>query len=107
MIKISNKNKKADANMWWIIAIAIIVLVVIILILIWFRGSGDKAFGEVGGKIDSLGDYDDDKIANMWDKCPCKPAGNNPDVEGCPDEINKNTSKEDSSFTNKSCYPKN
>ncbi len=66
-------SKKADANMWWVIAIAILVLLVVILILVWFRGSGDKAFGEVGKKIDSLGDCDNDNVANMWDKCKCDP----------------------------------
>ena len=90
--------------MWWIIAVAILVLLVVILILIWFRSSGDKAFGEVGKKIDSLGDCDNDNVANMWDKCPCATAGSNPQFEGCPDLIKKDAPKETPEFTDKECY---
>lgn len=90
--------------MWWIIAIAALVLLVVILILVWFRGSGDRAFGEVGKKIDSLGDCDNDNVANMWDKCPCSPAGNNPHFEGCPDSVKKDAPKETLEFTDKKCY---
>ena len=66
--KISN-SKKAASEMWWILAVAIIAFLIVVLILIWFRSSGERAFGEVGSKISGLGDCDDDKTANMFDKC--------------------------------------
>jgi flagellar basal body-associated protein FliL len=93
------KSKKADGNMWWVIAIAILVLLVVILILVWFRSSGDKAFGEVGKKIDSLGDCDNDNVANMWDKCSCDPEDANAEVDGCPSSIKKDTPKDNPLLT--------
>jgi hypothetical protein len=64
-------NKKADTHMWWIIVAAIIAIVVVVFLLIWFRSSGDKAFGNINQNIAGVGDCDGDKVADMFDKCPC------------------------------------
>ena len=74
---------------WEQILLAVIALVVVVLVVLWFRGGGEKAFGQVGEKIDSLGDCDEDGVANMFDKCPCIPVigEENPNAPGCPKEI--------------------
>ncbi|MFA6461506.1 MAG: hypothetical protein WCV90_04505 [Candidatus Woesearchaeota archaeon] len=64
-------NKKGDGHLWWIIAVAAIALIVVILLLIWFRGAGEGAFGAINKNIAGVGDCDSDKIADMFDKCPC------------------------------------
>jgi len=71
--------------MWWIIVTAIIALVVVVIVLIGFGGGSSRLFGEVDTKITSLGDCDNDGVANMFDKCPCN-AGFTDTVppNGCP-----------------------
>ncbi len=75
------KDKKAMAQMWWIIATAVIALIVVVLVILWFGGSGGKTFDEVGGRIQGLGDCDEDNVANMFDKCPCSPGTE--EFKGC------------------------
>lgn len=104
MIKI--KNKKGDASpVWWIIVTALLAILVVIFILIWFKGSGDKAFGGIGKNLDSLGDYDNDKVANFFDKCPCTPVltVEEPNLKGCP----KGTTLEQMQVDNKLFSEKN
>ncbi|MFH1682956.1 MAG: hypothetical protein ABIA37_04115 [Candidatus Woesearchaeota archaeon] len=62
-------NKKGMT--WEQIMLAVIALIVVVLVVLWFRGGGDKAFDQVGKQIDNLGDCDNDKVANMFDKCVC------------------------------------
>jgi len=78
-------NKTGQGQSFWIIIAAIIALVVVVLIILWFSGSGKKAFGEIEGKIDSLGDCDNDNVANMFDKCPCIAVvgEESPEAAGC------------------------
>jgi len=83
------KPKKGMSQIWWVISAAVIALIIVVLIIVWFRGSGGKAFDTVDTQIDSLGDCDGDDIANMFDKCPCDPEGENPELEGCPDSVTK------------------
>ena len=86
IVKDFTRSKKGMAQTWWIISTAVIALVLVVLIIIWFQGSGDKAFGSLGDQIDDLEDCDNDGVANMFDKCPCKDYGDeeNPDFKGCP-----------------------
>ena len=74
--------------MWWIIVTGIIALVAVILILMWFTSSGGRIFGGVGNQLDQLGDCDNDNAANMFDQCPCIPAGarEDPQNAGCPND---------------------
>jgi hypothetical protein len=82
-------NKKASSEMWWIIVVALIALIVVILILVWFRGTGEKAYGVVGTQIGGLGDCDKDNVADMFDKCPCEAGSSNAELDGCPSGITK------------------
>lgn len=73
-------DKKGDLT-WQQIALAIVAIVVVILVILWFRSGGEKGFGFVGQKIGELKDCDGDKVADMFDKCPCKEGS--VDNEGC------------------------
>ena len=73
-------SKKAASEIWWVIMTAVIAIIVIILILIWFRGSGEKAFGGINNQLD---DADQDKVTNLFDQCPNTPSGIEVDASGC------------------------
>lgn len=83
--------------MWWIIMGATIAIIVLVLLIVWFRGSGGKGFDVINDNIDGTKDCDKDKIANLFDKCPCKYGDeNNKEAEGCPIGTPANSDK--------SCY---
>lgn len=67
-------NKKGGEQIWWIIVAAVLALIVVVLILVWFRGSGARVFENVDTNIESLKDWDKDKVADFFDPCPCDPA---------------------------------
>jgi len=77
--------------MWWIIAAAIIALLVVIFLLIWFKGAGEGAFGAINKNIAGVGDYDGDKVVDMFDKCPCDPGESGAKLEGCPIRVRDTT----------------
>ncbi|HIH10800.1 TPA: hypothetical protein HA241_01280 [Candidatus Woesearchaeota archaeon] len=79
-------KKKAMSQLWWIIAAAIIALIIVMLILVWFKGSGGKAFEDLDTRINQLKDDDNDKVANLFDKCPETPPDTDVDEKGCPQE---------------------
>jgi len=64
----------------------VLVIIIVMLIIVWFKGAGDQGFEVIGDQIDTLGDCDSDGAANMFDKCPCDPIGNeeHPELKGCP-----------------------
>ncbi len=65
------KTKKGITEMWMIIMSAILAILIVILIIIWFKGSGEKGFGDVNKKIGGLSDCDGDHVADLFDKCKC------------------------------------
>lgn len=77
-------NKKGMEQIWWIIAVALIAIVVVMIVLLWFNKSGGRAFDQVDDKIGALGDCDGDNVADMFDKCPCKPGVSK--FKGCDSE---------------------
>ena len=89
--------------MWWIIAVAIITFVIVIIILFWFRDSGGRAFDGANSQIDSLGDYDGDKVANMFDKCVCVPGDVNAELDGCPLGTTKDSAAAKQKLTEDGC----
>lgn len=100
-------GKKGDvAPVWWIIITALLAVLVLIFVVLWFRSSGDKAFGGVGKSLDSLGDYDGDKVVNFYDKCPCTPVlvTEEPNFKGCPKGTTPEQANIDSrKYTDKNC----
>ena len=66
-------SKKGMSELWWIIATAIVALLAVILILVFFKGSSERVFSEVGERIEGLQDRDKDNVADLFDKCPCDP----------------------------------
>ena len=70
--------------MWWIIVGAILAILVVVFIMIWFKGTGTKAFDNVGDQIDGFGDCDKDNVADVFDKCPCLPGTKEGELSGCP-----------------------
>ena len=87
MLKLN--SKKGTQQMWWIITAAIIAILVLVFIIIWFKGSGDKAYGDLGDKVGGLGDCDNDNVADLFDKCPCFAGEENAEYDGCPNSITK------------------
>src|SRR3989338_8733246 len=79
-------NHKGASQLFWLIMVAAIALVAGILIIVWFSTSGGKAFRSVDTQLDALGDYDNDRIANGFDKCPCMAVGSEEQagLRGCP-----------------------
>jgi len=100
-------GKKGDvAPVWWIIITALLAVLVLIFVILWFRSSGEKAFGGVGKSLDSLGDYDGDKVVNFYDKCPCTSVlvTEEPTLKGCPKGTTPEQALADSKkYTDKNC----
>jgi len=88
---------------WQQLALAIIALMVVVMVIWWFQKAGSKGIGGIGEKIDDLGDCDNDQVANMFDKCPCDPVGNNPLLDGCPDNVKDD---KDTRYGKTDCCPK-
>lgn len=65
--------------------VAIIVLITLFIVLFTTTSIFKKEKDDISGRIDGLGDWDNDHVANMFDKCPCKPGDT--DNKGCPGEI--------------------
>lgn len=79
-------NKKGLSLPIEIIIIFVILIVAAAFVIIFFKGGIEKGGDFFSGQIDSLGDLDDDLTANMYDKCPCTPAGETEEnaLKGCP-----------------------
>ncbi|MBT3814345.1 hypothetical protein HOE37_01355 [Candidatus Woesearchaeota archaeon] len=84
-------NKKGSQQMWWIIVAAVLAILVMIFLMIWFKGTGDDAFDSIKDKVTGLNDCDNDNVADMFDKCPCKAGDAGSEIDGCP----RNTKKEE------------
>ncbi len=76
-------KKKGQTQMWWILIAAILAIVVVGLLFFWFKGTGDKGFGAIDNTLDTLGDSDEDGIANRFDKCLGTTPGQEVDAFGC------------------------
>jgi len=72
-------NKKGMDMPMNVIIIALILITVAIILLAVFTGMFKKEGSELDKKIRGLQDCDDDKVANMFDKCPC-----DQEIENCP-----------------------
>jgi len=75
-------NKKGSSEIWWIIAAAVIAFLVVIFVLIWFKGSGEKIFGNVNTKI---GELDKPLDLPAFGACSCdsKLRAGTPDCKAC------------------------
>ncbi|MBU1974627.1 MAG: hypothetical protein KKH52_04505 [Nanoarchaeota archaeon] len=82
-------NIKGMSKLWWILGTALIVVIFVILFGVFQSDSLGKIFGNIGDRLDDLGDCDRDGVANMFDKCPCLPVitSENSDLRGCPSDI--------------------
>ncbi len=98
-------SKKADSQVWWILVVAFIAIVVGILISFFFSGGLDKVKGTVEGSLDSLGDFDKDKVPNFQDKCPCTAALiQSKLLPGCPKDTTEAAALKDMElFSSKDC----
>jgi len=74
-----SRSTKAESEMFWIIILALVAIVVGILIIVFTKGGG------VNTQLDNLGDYDQDGVSNMFDKCPCSAVGDAVEegLQGC------------------------
>ena len=76
------KYKKAAESMFWMLAMIVVTLTVLLIV----SGVFTKLFGqsatEVGRQIDSAGDFDNDGVINIQDKCPCNVRGS-VEYDGC------------------------
>ncbi|GEM_PF-1973175 len=98
-------TKKADSQIWWILVVAFIAIVVGILISFFFSSGLDKVKKTVGGSLDSLGDFDNDKVPNFQDKCPCTGALiQSKLLPGCPkDTTEADALKDMECYSSKDC----
>ena len=98
------KIKSKKAMTWQQMVLAIIAVVVVTFVIIWFKGGGEKAFGNLGDKIGSLGDCDGDHVSDMFDKCPCDTfATESKDFSGCEDKTTKEQVKTADKVGSKNC----
>ncbi len=76
------KSKKADGNMFWIIATAALILLFIFVYFTAWKGLFGKGTKSIDNTINNADDSDKDGVINLQDKCPDKegPSSNN----GCP-----------------------
>lgn len=90
-------NKKGAEWVITVIVIFVIVLVAGYFVINYFRTGSGKGFGVISTQLGALDDYDDDKTANMFDKCPCTPVGTIEDSKlgGCPRGTTAERSQED------------
>lgn len=76
------KSKKADTNVpWMLVAIVLFML----FLFLWSKGYFalfNKNLAGVKEKLTAAGDYDNDNVINIEDKCPC--FAGTIDNEGCP-----------------------
>ncbi len=91
-------NKKGMSLPWEIIVVFLILIVVAILVIIFFKGGIGRGEEFFSGQIDSLGDLDGDLVANLYDKCPCTPAGEGEEeLKGCPKGMSQEQAAEERS----------
>lgn len=88
-------KKKSSLPLNYVI-IAIILLVTLFVILYMTTGLFKKSNKDISGRIDGLGDYDGDGVANMFDKCPCGGANGVSDNKGCPEGADIPEKRDDS-----------
>ncbi len=79
-------NTKATSEMWWIIAAAVIAIVAVIIIIMIFSRSGGKGYNILDTQLDRLGDGDNDKVTDAFDKCAGTAANAKVDSNGCSEE---------------------
>ncbi len=99
-----NFHKRGDAgsNMFWILAMIAIAILVMIIIAVGSSGKLGQLFGGIGKQIEDLGDCDKDRVANMFDQCPCKSTDGVEDdtYRGCPKGIVEEEAKADKQSCN-------
>jgi hypothetical protein len=78
----TRKSKKADGNMFWIVATAALVLLFVFVYFSVWKGLFGKGTGNIDNTIDNI-DTDDDGVLNAKDKCPDKKG--TMFNEGCPE----------------------
>lgn len=92
-----HKRGDAGSNMFWILAMIGLAILVMIIIAVGSSGKLGQLFGGLGKQIEDLGDCDKDRVANMFDQCPCKSTEGVEDdtYRGCPKGITEAEAKAD------------
>lgn len=80
-------QRRGQAHIWAILMAFVIAFVVMVIILSWFKGAGEKGFGSVDAGLDSLGDCDNDGVANFYDKCDYHFGAEGAAFKGCPESV--------------------
>lgn len=89
-------KKKAVSLPLNYMVIAIILLITLFVILYMTTDLFKKGKSDISSRIDALGDYDGDSVANMFDKCPCGSAADDSGNKGCPEGAEIPEKREDS-----------
>ena len=76
-------NKKATSEMWWIIAAAVIAIVAVMIIIMIFSRFSGKGYNIFDTQLDQLGDDDNDKVTDAYDRCPGTLETATVDGDGC------------------------
>ena len=96
------KSKKgAEGTIWIVMVIALLLLFLFVYFGVWAKLFGKSASG-IDNQISSAGDFDNDGVINIVDKCPCVPGGQ--ENNGCPTDYKITGSNSDKE--NRDCLAK-
>ena len=99
-------NKKGD--IWWWLVAGLVAIVGGIFIIIGGTGGINKAFASTKERFNDLDDYDNDRVQNIYDKCPCTAAiaAEDEQLRGCPKPTSVAVAQQDqNNFRDKKCPP--
>ncbi len=100
-------NKKGFST-WEVIVFGLVAIVMGAILIAGGKGLFGEALGAAGERFKDLEDYDNDKIVNLYDKCPCTPAiaAEEEELRGCPKPTSIAAAQQDQkNFKDKQCPP--
>ncbi len=99
-------HNKKGTDMMWIIVLFMVSIAFGIFLLIGGAEGIKKAFASTKERFNDLDDYDNDKIVNIYDKCPCTAVvvAEEEQLQGCPKPTSIAAAQQDQkNFKDKLC----
>lgn len=101
-------HNKKGMEMWWIIVLGLVAIVVGAVMLLGGTEGINKAFASTKERFNDLDDFDNDKVVNIYDKCPCTAVvvAEDEQLRGCPKPTSVAAAQQDQkNFKDKLCPP--
>ena len=101
-------HNKKGFSMWEIMVFAIVAIVIGAVLLLGGTEGISKALASTKERFNDLDDYDNDKVQNIYDKCPCTAAiaAEDEQLRGCPKPTSVAVAQQDqNNFRDKKCPP--